>query len=357
MKILFLPPGYKRQFKPWVEVLQPEILVSSGSMTETQRINYFNSIDALKILRRFTRREALWMPISLSLFLFLKRKKITKAYFIGEPSYLMNLWIPFLKKRGVKIHIRFAQNMINFLPFPFNYIEQYSIENVDLIFCVAPPSRFILLKKFGDHLSKKVKIISNPIVEDFYKPNFKHVLDERFRTKNILFVGLFEEHKGFDDFLQLKIKKNIKKTVIGEGHLRNTLNMEGVNCHKWMTRNDLIEFYNKASLLVVPSKTVINNIGQVNFINIGWSEQFGRVVVEAQASGVPVLAYDSGALKWVIGKGGVVVPEGDLNSLSDAVNKILSDFTTYKELSEKAFHNSKRFNTEVFTQNLKLCAE
>ena len=44
-------------------------------------------------------------------------------------------------------------------------------------------------------------------------------------------------------------------------------------------------------------------------------EQFGRAAVEAMAAGVPVVAYDSGALGEVIGDTGVLVPEGDRDGL------------------------------------------
>ena len=42
-----------------------------------------------------------------------------------------------------------------------------------------------------------------------------------------------------------------------------------------------------------------------------WIEQFGRVVVEAQASGVPVVASASGALPDVVGRSGLLVPPND----------------------------------------------
>ena len=47
----------------------------------------------------------------------------------------------------------------------------------------------------------------------------------------------------------------------------------------------------------------------------GWLEQFGRVVVEAQASGVPVVASASGALPDVVGEAGLLVPAGDPGAL------------------------------------------
>ena len=47
-----------------------------------------------------------------------------------------------------------------------------------------------------------------------------------------------------------------------------------------------------------------------------WTEQFCRVAVEAMASGVPIVASDSGALPEVVGDAGVFVPPGDPAALA-----------------------------------------
>jgi glycosyltransferase involved in cell wall biosynthesis len=44
-------------------------------------------------------------------------------------------------------------------------------------------------------------------------------------------------------------------------------------------------------------------------------EQFGRVLVEAMAAGVPVVGSSSGAIPEVIGDAGLVVPERDPRAL------------------------------------------
>ena len=44
-----------------------------------------------------------------------------------------------------------------------------------------------------------------------------------------------------------------------------------------------------------------------------WKEQFGRVLIEAMASGVPVIGSDSGAIPDVIGQAGLIFPEGDFS--------------------------------------------
>ncbi|MEO0561778.1 MAG: glycosyltransferase family 4 protein [Chloroflexota bacterium] len=56
-----------------------------------------------------------------------------------------------------------------------------------------------------------------------------------------------------------------------------------------------------------------------------WKEQFGRVLTEAMASGVPVIGSDSGAIPGVVGDAGLIVPEGDPHALCSALSQLRDD--------------------------------
>ncbi len=63
-------------------------------------------------------------------------------------------------------------------------------------------------------------------------------------------------------------------------------------------------YYRQLDTLVLPSRTMPN-----------WKEQFGRVLVEAMACGVPVVGADSGEIPHVIGDAGLIFPENDVSGL------------------------------------------
>jgi len=84
-----------------------------------------------------------------------------------------------------------------------------------------------------------------------------------------------------------------------------------------------------------------------------WSEPFGLAAVEAMASGVPVVAYSSGALPEVVGDAGVLVPAGDQAALAAALVGLLEDVARRRRLSELGLQRvTEHYNYEKQTDAL-----
>jgi glycosyltransferase involved in cell wall biosynthesis len=76
-------------------------------------------------------------------------------------------------------------------------------------------------------------------------------------------------------------------------------------------------------VLVLPSRTTP-----------WWCEQFGHILIEAMAMGIPVLGSSSGAIPEVIGREDAVFPEDDENALAVLLRRVMSDTAWRKELAE-----------------------
>lgn len=63
------------------------------------------------------------------------------------------------------------------------------------------------------------------------------------------------------------------------------------------------------------------------FVSASDGEPFGRVIVEAMAAGVPVVATDSGGKREIVDDGvtGVLVPQGDVAALAEAMGALMRD--------------------------------
>lgn len=73
-------------------------------------------------------------------------------------------------------------------------------------------------------------------------------------------------------------------------------------------------FYQALDVLALPSRTLPN-----------WTEQFGRVLVEAMACGTAVVGSDSGEIPHVIGDAGLVFAEDDADALRAHLQRLLDD--------------------------------
>ena len=74
--------------------------------------------------------------------------------------------------------------------------------------------------------------------------------------------------------------------------------------------------------LVLPSRSRAN-----------WTEQFGRVLTEAMASGIPVIGTDSGEISQVIGDAGIVVPEDNAPILAVNLTALPDDPDWWADLA------------------------
>lgn len=76
--------------------------------------------------------------------------------------------------------------------------------------------------------------------------------------------------------------------------------------------------------LVLPSRTTAS-----------WKEQFGRVLIEAMACGVPVVGSSSGEIPHVIGPAGLTFPEGDVAALRERLARLAADPGLRAELARR----------------------
>jgi glycosyltransferase involved in cell wall biosynthesis len=139
------------------------------------------------------------------------------------------------------------------------------------------------------------------------------------------FVGRLEPVKGVDvliDAFQHHVSTAASLIIAGEGSERPRLQCR-VAASRGSRRIELLPsvsydhmpaFLKSLDVLVLPSVTILPL----------HREQFGRVLVEAMAAGVPVIGSSSGAIPETIDDAGLVVPERDPVAFGRAIDRVLT---------------------------------
>jgi glycosyltransferase involved in cell wall biosynthesis len=88
----------------------------------------------------------------------------------------------------------------------------------------------------------------------------------------------------------------------------------------WRSASELADIYRQTHVALVPSRPTTT-----------WVEQFGRVIVEAQACGAVVAGYASGAIPEVAGELAILTDVGEVAELGDRVAALASDPPSYDD--------------------------
>jgi glycosyltransferase involved in cell wall biosynthesis len=221
-------------------------------------------------------------------------------------------------------------------PFPIDYLGYYFLEERWLknywsipTVTVSESSR----KDLVDLGFKKVFVVGEGV-------NFKPLekLGEKEHFPVIVFAGRLNKAKRPDHAIEaFKIVKNkvpdAELWMIGDGYFSEKLMriaVEGVRFFGSVSNEERRDLIKRSWVLVNPSVR----------------EGFGLNVVEANALGVPSVAYNVPGLRDAIidGKTGLLVSPGSTGALAKAIVRILTDVSLRIRLSEEALAYSGNFD-------------
>lgn len=179
------------------------------------------------------------------------------------------------------------------------------------------------------------------------------VRPERYKVeplrKNATFVCPLPQ-KGLDVALRLAARRPDIPFVFAESwslppkfrrSLERRIRQSGnITLHRWTL--DVRDVYRSAKLVLVPSQ-------------LPYGEGWGRVVSEAQVSGIPVLASRVGGLPESVGGGGILVDgDAELSDWEAALARMWDDPAEYERLSNCALEHSRRADFQPATIAIRL---
>lgn len=197
-----------------------------------------------------------------------------------------------------------------------HYFRKYS-NYVDL---VTAPSKFTLETLLKNNYFKNA---NSKVIQNCVNMNIKQVNDIIFeknkRNSNsiiFIYVGMIDEKKGIINLLKAFSNinnDNISLLICGNGILENIVNDycnrdKRISFLGQLSKNELNIQWTKADVCIVPSI---------------WDEPFGRVVIEANQYGLPVIGSNKGGIKEILDniKTGELFQYNDINDLTDKIKR------------------------------------
>jgi len=201
---------------------------------------------------------------------------------------------------------------------------------------------------YGVDLNKTVVIPNGVDLKRFSQCNDEIKLDG---DPRILFIGRLSYAKGVDILIRALAKvrpemPNMRLHLVGSlkgapaysyQSLARKLGVEDkVVFHQWASPENVPRYYKAADICVFPSRL----------------ESFGLMILEAMASGVPMVASDIASFKEILldGKCGLLFKSGDDEALSKAIRKLVGDPVLGRKLSQAAFQVVQKYSWENITQ-------
>jgi len=202
--------------------------------------------------------------------------------------------------------------------------------------CIVTNSR-ATARRFQARIRPKVRVVYNGVdiswlqSESLRKPEM--IQDD---WKVILVVARVSRWKRHD--LALSAFENVARSEWDYLQEKTHLSQFSERVH-WMGQiEDVRPWYRAAELLVLPSE----------------NEPFGRVLVEAMASGVPVVATRSGGVPEVVrhNRDGILVASGSVQELTEAMQELLENDQLRRRVGKSGQERSKAFSLEAHVDQM-----
>ncbi len=233
------------------------------------------------------------------------------------------------------------------------FLKRY-FKRLDACIAVSVPARDFVARYFpGEY-----RIVPNGIDTSRFSPDLAPLRELRTEgQRTLLFVGRLEQRKGLpvllEAYQQLRRRRgDIRLVVVGDGELRWTyerwVELEKVPDVLFTGHVDgrlLPRCYTSADIFCSPATG---------------GESFGIVLLEAMASGRPVVASNIPGFAGVItdGTDGILAPPGDVDAWVSILDRLLDDGTTRERLAATGIRTAQRYDwSRVVDQVLDVYSE
>ena len=208
---------------------------------------------------------------------------------------------------------------------------------------VSEPARDFVARYFPGF---PMRVIPNGIDLEVYRPGLAPIRHLRDENVNILFVGRLEKRKGIGDLLRAyramtERVPNVRLIIVGDGPLHGRVEsyvsrhrLANVILAGYVPNSVKPRYYNSADIFCAPATG---------------AESFGIVLLEALASGLPVVATEVPGYMSVLepGRDSITVPAKNWRELAASLVILARDADLRRRLSEYALQKARRYSWDM----------
>jgi glycosyltransferase involved in cell wall biosynthesis len=237
-----------------------------------------------------------------------------------------------------------AQNLPKRYPPPFNYFERTCLNRCSgWLACGHTTVSNLAQRGYG---SKPHGVFPLGVDIDVFRPdkasgrNMRRSLGWSETGPPVVgYLGRFVPEKGVQLLTQSldRLRSPWRALIVGGGPLESRLREWGkrfpddrVRVVTGVPHNEVPAYVCAMGMLAAPSQTAPH-----------WREQLGRMIIEAMASGVPVIGSDSGEIPYVIGDAGLVLPEAETAAWTDGMAKLLDSPKLQADLAARGLDRAR----------------
>jgi glycosyltransferase involved in cell wall biosynthesis len=234
------------------------------------------------------------------------------------------------------------QNLDRPLKWYVRAVKQITLRASDGVLCANSEARALLLQ----HGYRKYTAVLPAIGVDvrIFTPHASSFHPQF----TIAFIGRLVPEKGLNTLIDA-----VAQLIRSGGPQPMRLRIIGDGPH----RSEIVRYAEKLGDVVqfaaaLPPAQVAQQLRQIDALVLPsrttsvWKEQFGRVLTEAMACGVPVIGSDSGAIPEVIGDAGLIFPEGEAIALADCLRRLIDSPDLRAELAERGYKRVQAHYTQ-----------
>ena len=188
-----------------------------------------------------------------------------------------------------------------------------------------------------------IKVIPNGVDLNEFSPN----VSETGPGLKILTVARLIERKGIEYLIDAvsKLKMRIPElslTIVGSGNMKSILeeqaiekmNSDSIRFLGEVPHNELAAIYSSHDIFVLPS----------------FNEGMSNALLEAMASGLPIITTLTGGTKELLNGNAVLIEKGSSESILEALNSIIYDTEKLVRMKGLSVERSRRFSWSKTTQ-------